>query len=217
MKTRNLQSSLLAIAAVTALAFMADNVAAQDSTAAIAPPVAASQPAPQLSYGVPQVLQLVQAKVSDGIIVSYIQNSGTIYSLKADEIVYLKQAGVSDPVLNAMLAQRSRLTGSTEPAATTASSPAASVQTDTPAPTPAELPAPTTPAPAVTYVQTAPPSTVYVVPEAQAYPYDPLYYGAYPYYGYYGAPYPALSFSFGFGDRGGGFRGGGFNGGWRHR
>ena len=83
MKTRNLQNSLLAIAAVAALAFTAGNVAAQDSTAAAAQPAAASQPAPQLSYGVPQVLQLVQAKISDGIIVSYIQNSGTIYSLKA--------------------------------------------------------------------------------------------------------------------------------------
>ena len=112
MKTRNFQSSFLAIAAVTALAFTAGNVAAQDSTAATAQPAAASQPAPQLSYGVPQVLQLVQAKVSDGIIVNYIQNSGTIYSLKADEIVYLKQQGVSDNVLNAMLNQRSRLTGS---------------------------------------------------------------------------------------------------------
>ena len=105
MKTGNLQSSLLAIAAVTAFAFAAGNVVAQDSTTT-------AQPAPQLSYGVPQVLQLEQAKVSDGNIVSYIQNSGTIYALKADEIVYLKQQGVSDAVLNAMLNQRSRLTGS---------------------------------------------------------------------------------------------------------
>jgi hypothetical protein len=126
MKTQNLQSSLLAIAAIIALVFTAGNVAAQEPTAATAQSAAASQPAPQLSYGVPQVLQLVQARVSDGIIVSFIQNSGTIYSLNAGEIVYLKQQGVSDPVLNAMLNQRSRLTGSTDPAATTASSTTAS-------------------------------------------------------------------------------------------
>ena len=223
MKTRNLQSSLLAIAAVTALAFTAGNVTAQDSTAATtAQPAAASQPAPQLSYGVPQVLQLAQAKVSDGIIVSYIQNSGTIYSLNAGEIVYLKQQGVSDAALNAMLNQRSRLTGSTEPATTTASAPTTSVQTYAPA----------TPAPAVTYVQqTAPPSTVYVIPDTQTYQYDTWYYSTYPYYGYgpyygYYRPYPAVSFSFGFGNRwegfhggghgGGGFRGGGFNNGGHH-
>ena len=208
MKTRNLQSSLLAIATVTTLAFTGGNIAAQDSIAAL--PAAASQPAPQRSYGVPQVLQLAQAKVSDGIIVNYIQNSGTIYSLKAGEIVYLKQQGVSDAVLNAMLNQRSRLTGSTEPATTTASSTAASGQTYVPA------------VPAVSYVQAAPPATVYIIPDTQTYRYDTYYYSAYPYYDYYGWPYPAVSLSFGFGDRwggwrgGGGFRGGGFHSGGFH-
>jgi len=217
MKTRNLQNSLLAIAIVTALAFTAGNVAAQDSTTATAQPAVASQPAPQLSYGVPQVLQLAQAKVSDGIIVSYIQTSGTIFSLRADEIVYLKQQGVSDPVLNAMLAQRSRLTGSTEPATTTASSTTTSAQTDTPA---------------VTYVQSTPAyvpsSTVYIIPDTQTYEYDAWYYSHRSYYGYYGyyGYYPAVSLSFGFGNRwggyygggyhGGGFRGGGFGGGHHH-
>jgi uncharacterized membrane protein YgcG len=215
MKTENLQSSLLAIAAITALVFTAGNVAAQEPTAATAQSAAASQPAPQLSYGVPQVLQLVHARVSDGIIVSFIQNSGTIYSLNAGEIVYLKQQGMSDPVLNAMLAQRSRLTGSTEPATTTASSTTASTQTYTPAPQPA-----------VTYVETTPAyvpsSTVYVIPDTQTYQYDAWYYGGYPYYsyrpysgyyGYYGS-YPALSFSFGWGGNYGGGYHGGYNGGW---
>ena len=129
MKIKCFQSSLLAIATVTALAFTAGNVAAQDSTAAATP-----SPPPQASLrcNFPTAcrrLQLVQAKVSDGIIVNYIQNSGTIYSLKAGEIIYLKQQGASDSVLNAMLNQRGRLTGSTEPSTTTASSPDASDQT----------------------------------------------------------------------------------------
>lgn len=202
MKTKYFQNSLLAIATVTALTFMAGNVAAQDSTAAPA------QSAPQLSYGVPQVLQLVQAKISDGIIVNYIQNSGTIYGLNAGEIVYLKQQGASDIVLNAMLNQRSRLTGSTEPATSTASAPAASDQTYASA------------APAVTYVQqSVPSSTVYIIPDTQTYRYNASYYGGYPYhsypaYGYYG--YPAVSFSFGFGNHWGGYHSGGFNGGGYH-
>jgi hypothetical protein len=205
MKTENLQSSFLAIAAVAVLALTAGNVAAQDSTATAAQPAVASRSAPQLSYGVPQVLQLEQAKISDGIIVNYIQNSGTIYGLKADEIVYLKQQGVYDNVLNAMLNQRSRLTGSTEPATTTASPTTASTQTYAPA----------TPAPAVTYVQQpAPSSTVYIIPDTQTYQYDAWYYGGYPYYGYpyYGGYYgwPAVSLSFGWG----GHYGGGYRGGW---
>jgi len=202
MKTRSIQNSLLAFAAATALAFTAGNVAAQDSTAQ---PAATSQPTLQLSYGVPQVLQLAQAKVSDGIIVSYIQNSGTIYSLKASEIVYLKQQGVSDNVLNAMLNQRGRLTGSTEPATTTASSTAAGSDATY-----------TTAAPTASYVQTAPPSTVYVIPDTQTYRYNTYYYNSYPSYayypysyGYYGV-YPAISFSFGWG----GNYHGGYYGGW---
>ena len=202
MKTKCFRSSLLAIAAA-ALAVTAGNVAAQDSTTtaaqlATAQLAAPSPPALQLSYGVPQVLQLVQAKVSDGIIVNYIQNSGTIYSLTAGEIIYLKQQGASDSVLNAMLNQRSRLTGSTEPSTTTASSADTRSQTY---------------APAVTYVQTAPPSTVYVIPDTQTYQYYGGPYYNYPYYGgYYG--WPAVSLSFGWG---GGYRGGWHGGGWHRR
>jgi hypothetical protein len=210
MKTKRFRSSLLVIAAA-ALAFTAGNVVAQDSTTAAAQLATAqlaapSPPALQLSYGVPQVLQLVQAKVSDGIIVNYIQNSGTIYSLTAGEIIYLKQQGASDNVLNAMLDQRNRLTGSTGTSATTtASSTDASAQTSAPA------------APAVTYVQTAPAyvpsSTVYVIPDTQTYQYYGGPYYSYPYYGgYYG--WPAVSLSFGWGGRyGGGWHGGG----WHHR
>ena len=209
MKTRNFGNSFLAVAAITALVLLAGNAVAQDS--ATAQPPAASQPAPQLSYGVPQVLQLVQAKVSDGIIVSYIQNSSTIYSLTASEIVYLKQQGVSDNVLNAMLNQRSRLAGSTESAPMTASAPvagapASSDQTYTAS------------APPVTYVQqSAPSSTVYVVPDTQTYYYSYPYYSyySYPYYGGYYSGWPAVSLSFGLGgyNYGGSYYHGGYYGG----
>ena len=166
MKTHSLQSSFLAIAAITALAFLTGNVVAQDSSATTnAQPAAASQPAPKLSYGVPQILQLAQAKVSDGIIVQYVQNSGTIYTPTASEIIYLHQQGVSDIVLNAMLDQRRRLTGSTEP---TMPAPAGSSAAQTAATTAAQ--------PSVSYVETAPDytpsSTVYVIPDTQTYDYD---------------------------------------------
>jgi len=206
MKTGKLKSSLLAIAAAATLDFMAVNVVAQDATTA--QPMVASQPAPQLSYGVPQVLQLVQAKVSDGVIVSFIQNSGTIYSLKAGEIVYLKQLGVSDNVLNAMLNQRSRVAGSTDSAAMTASAPPASAPAASDQTYAAAAPA----APAVTYVQqAAQPSTVYVIPNTQTYYYSSPY--VYPYYGgYYG--WPAVSLSFGWGGYYGSGYHGGYYGGW---
>jgi hypothetical protein len=185
MKTRYFQISLLA--AATSLAFIAGKVDAQISTVS-AQSAVAGQFAPQLSYGVPQVLQLVQAKISDSVIVNYIQSSSTIYSLSADEIVYLKQQGVSDNALNAMLNQRSRVSGYTQPAATTtsASAPASSV----PATSDQSYSAT---APAVTYVQqAAQPSTVYVVPNTQT------YYYSYPYYSGYYYGWPAISLSFGY-------------------
>ena len=193
MKTRNLQRSS---AAILIAAFLAGNVLAQDS---------ATPAAVQLSYGMPQVLQLAQAKVGDDTIVAYVKNSGTIYSLNASQIVYLKQQGVSDQVITAMLNQRQNVTGTAAPASSTAPQPNSSVDTST-----------AVAQPTVTY-QTVPSSTVYVMPDTQTYNYDAYYYQPY-YYPYYAWPYPAVSFSFGFGHgfRGGGFRGGGFHGGFHH-
>ena len=215
------QNSLLAVAIVAALGFTAGTISAQDSLNA-AQPTAASQPAPKLSYGVPQILQLAQAKVSDGIIVQYIQNSGTIYTPNASEIIYLHQQGVSDIVLNAMLDQRRRLTGSTEP---TMPAPAGSsaAQTATTAVT----------QPSVTYIETTPAytpsSTVYVIPDTQTYNYDTYYYQEpyyYPYVNYpfggnyyvgsyydYGWSYPSVSFSLGYVGGWGGYSHDGFHGG----
>ena len=214
MKTRTFHRSLIAIAAVTAL--LATNIVAQDaSTSATTPNVAQTAApagsAPQLSYGVPQVLQLSQAKIGDNTIVAYIQNSGTIYSLNASEIVYLKQQGVSDAVLTTMLNQRQRVT---QAAAQTAPQAPATVTMPQPG-SPDARSAETSTAvaqPTVTYVQTVPSSTVYVIPDTQTYQYYNNYYPAYGYYPYYsGWYYPPVSFSFGFG---GGYRGGYYHGGW---
>jgi hypothetical protein len=50
--------------------------------------------APRLPYGVADVVKLSRAQVSEEIIVSYIQNSGTVYSLEPKDILYLKDQGV---------------------------------------------------------------------------------------------------------------------------
>jgi uncharacterized membrane protein YgcG len=179
MKTLNLQNSLMTMAAIAGLSLSAMTVVAQT--------------APQLSYGVPQVLQLAQAKVSDSTIIAYIHNSGYSYGLDANQIIYLRQQGVSDAVINTMLTQPKNA--------------AANEQTTPP---PADQSSTATVQPAVTYVQSAPPSSVYVVPDTQTYCYDSTYYQPY-YYPYYG--YPAVSLSFGFGGGWGGYHGGGWHGG----
>jgi len=206
MKIRSLQSLVLTLAAITGVTLLAAKAVAQDSTT---PTTAATQAAPQLSYGVAQVVQLAHANVGEDVIVNYIQNSGNAYGLDANQILYLKQQGVSDRVINTMLNQRSRMP--------------APVQTAPPPNNPdangAQIPTPT-PAPAVSYVQTAPPQTVYVIPDTQTYNYYASYPYYYPYYGgyYYGGP--AVSLSFGWGGYYGGYRGyyggyhGGYYGGW---
>lgn len=215
MKTFNFQKPRPAIAVLTILALTAGQALAQDSTtsttaANTAQPPSASQAAPQLSYGVPEVLQLSQAKIGDSTIINYIHNSGNNYGLNAAQIIYLRQQGVSDTVVNAMLNQRSQNAPSGVPAATAIAS-----SSDTASAVPAQS--------SVTYVETAPSSSVYVVPDTQAYYYnDWLYYHS-PYYSYYPAyywPYSGVSVSF-IGGRGwvgyrGGWHGGDFHtgGGW---
>lgn len=156
MKTRMFSS--LAIVAISTLAVMTGTVVAQDSVAG-----SSTAAAPALSYGVEPVVELAQAKVSDDIIVRYVQNSGTIFALQAPEIVYLKQQGVSDAVLGAMMDQRERLTGSTEPAVTV---PPATITDDS---APAAVIQP------VAYVAPAPAPIVYVIPDTQTYRYNREY------------------------------------------
>ena len=209
MKTRNSSGLLLTIAAVTATCLLTRDVMAQGSSDVatipnVAPAAAPAGGAPvQLSYGVSQIIQLSQAKVNDDTIVNYIRNSGSSYGMDAGQIIYLKQRGVSDAVINTMLNQQ-------RPAAQAAPQPAYPAASST---------ATVVAQPAVTYVQTAPAyvpsSTVYVIPDTQSYQYANWYNYYHPYCGYYpyysGWCYPSVSFSFGFG---GGYRGGYYHGGW---
>ena len=140
-----------------------------------------------MSYGVAQVLKLEQAKVGDSVIVNYVQSSGVTYDLKADEIVYLKEQGLSDDVLNAMMNQRTSLAGSAQ----TAAAPSAPASPPTASPSANTSQTATAAAPSVTYIQQQPAqsSTVYVVPTSPTYYYtSPAYY---PYYG--GSSYPAAN------------------------
>jgi hypothetical protein len=206
MKIRNSANSLLTIAAVTVTCLFARDVLAQigSSDAAtiqnVAPTAAPAQNTPvQLSYGVVQILRLSQAKVNDDTIINYIRNSGSSYGMDAGQIIYLKQQGVSETVINAMINQ---------PRLTTTVTPAASQS----ATTAGTQPTATYVQPTATYV---PSSTVYVIPDTQSYQYQAWYDYYHPYYGYYpyyysGWYYPSVTFSFGYG---GGWHGG-YHGGW---
>jgi hypothetical protein len=195
MKTNHWQK-MLAVLAVAGLALSASKTLAQNSTATTtAQPAAVNAPVPQLSSGVSQIMQLAQAKVSDDTIIAYIKNSGNIFGLNADQIIYLRQQGISDAVITTMLNQPRPVVAVATPT-TPAPQPVASTAYSGPVST-------ATVAPTVTYVQTVPDTTYYYQPD-----YQPYYYPAY-------AWYPPVSFSFGWGGGwGGGWHGGGHGGGW---
>jgi len=211
---------MMTVAVMVLCSQVAPVLRAQDSNSApasadAAAPASVSDTRPvQLSPGVPDILKLGRAHVGDEAITAFISNSGRTYHVSVSEILYLREQGVSDQVVTAMLNSRQN-------AASTAAQPAP--QSAATGPTAdwvnsSPQPAPAAPQPAAqfepTYVEAAPiytqPSPVYVYPAPSYGYYDP-----WPYY--WG--YPSLSIGFGFGGghyggyHGGDFHGGGFHGG----
>jgi hypothetical protein len=202
--------SLSAAVGCSALLLLTIGAAAQTTGSTSVAATPAVQPVVQerLPYGVDDVLKLSRAQVNEDIILNYVQNSGTIYNLGPNDIVYLRNAGVSDRVVNAMLDQRKRVPY--EQAAQAAAQPAVPSVAGTYDAGQSYSTAGSatgTSAYAQVYaqsqVQAQPaPSTLYVIP------YPPVrnaYYGYYSYQNHYGAPYysgyygPVVSFGFRFG------------------
>jgi surface antigen len=75
--------------------------------AAAAAAYVAQHPAPTLQ----EVVQLTANGTSDVVIINQIRNSGAVYNLTSDDIVYLKQNGVHDPVITEMQATAIRAPG----------------------------------------------------------------------------------------------------------
>ncbi len=61
-----------------------------------------------------QVISMSQAGLSDSVIVTHVQTHGVAYRLQPTDLIVLKQAGVSDPVIRAM--QTARLATTPPPA-----------------------------------------------------------------------------------------------------
>jgi len=207
MKTQTSSGLVLTLTLTAALVLAARIVPAQNTTTATA---SAGLTPPLLSYGVNQIIQLSQAKVGDDTIVNFIRNSGSSYGLDANQIVYLKQQGVSDTVLNTMLSQPrpTQTAAAAQPAAATATS-TATVNVIAQPEAPCFYVDPI-------YVTS---SSVYVIPDTQTYMYNTHtyhpYYGGRSYLGYRSYNY-GTHYSFGVG-YGGSHRGrGNYRGGWRH-
>ena len=209
---------VIVLCSQTAPVLLAQNSSPAPASAEAAAPASVSETRTvQLSSGVPEILKLGRAHVGDEVIIAFIMNSGRIYHLSASEILYLREQGVSDQVLTAMLSAGQNVAATSAQAAPQPVAQPA-LQSAPTGPTAVWANSSPQPAPAATqfapaYVEAAAP--VYAQPSpVYAYPAPSYeYYDSWPYY--WG--YPSLSFGFGFG-RGyyGGYHGGGFHGGGYH-
>jgi len=206
--------NLVSLGCVASL-FCTLSLGAAEVNATVSAPVPVASAQVAVSTGLPpaanEVVKLTRAQVSEDVILSYVQNSSSSSSLTSDDILRLRNEGVSDRVINAMLDRHSKVMDSLPK--TSAPVPVYADNSSSSAPA---QPAPTVEAPL------APTSSTYVIPYPAATSayygyYRPYYYPysyGYPYYGYggyYGGP--VFSFRFGFAGHGGGWRGG-HGGGW---
>jgi outer membrane lipoprotein SlyB len=56
------------------------------------------------AMGMVDVVQMVQSHVSDELVINEIRSTGSVFHLSAQDTIWLKQNGVSDPVIQEMMA-----------------------------------------------------------------------------------------------------------------
>lgn len=200
----------------------------------------------RLSAGLDDVVKLHKAGVDETVILAFIENSSVAYHPSAQEIIKLRELGISSPIITTLLRRgdevRQRAAQVRKESLVQSPQPAAPAATASTQPT----------APAVSAIQ---PASVYYAPSAypvssptvvyatypapyavgsyayggcyypRHYTYYPSYYSYRPHYysscyprvSHYSSFYPRVSFGVSFGGgRFGGFHRGGFRGGFRH-
>ena len=68
-----------------------------------------------ISYAVEEIIKLSHSNISETVIINYIETSGTLYDLKARDLIHLRDEGVTDPVINAMIDQRKKFQANAAP------------------------------------------------------------------------------------------------------
>jgi hypothetical protein len=128
-----------------------------------APEKAPAVPA-SLSPGAAEVVKLATSGVGDEVVLAYITNSQALFDLSANDVLYLKDLGLSPEVTTAMLNHDSMLRSQAPPTAPAPAAPAPAPAA--PAAPPAYAPVPdatatVATAPAPVYVSTPPPDVTY--------------------------------------------------------
>lgn len=157
--------------ALTGVANRADSLNAStdapDIANAPATPVAAEAPAPadvHLSGPATEVVKLANSGVDQSVMLAFVTNSTSSFDLNAEQLIYLRDVGIPDAVVTAMM-QQDQLLKTAAPAPASQPTPAP-VVTAPPAEPEAPMPAPAAVAPAYDPNAAPPPA----VPVAEAYP-----------------------------------------------
>lgn len=139
--------------------------------------------AANVSAPLKEIVKLSESGADASVIQAFVENSPVAYNPKAEEIIYLHDHGISNPIITAMIQHGAKVR---EQQAATQATLAAS-QPMPPPPIPGDAMAPQGEAP----YEVTPPSDTYPVYPADpgyAYPYPNYYYPAYPTFGVYVAP-----------------------------
>lgn len=217
MKTTRV--SLIVVSTMLTIATVPTGLRAQNTPAASTATDAAKTEAQRLKIASPieEVVELSKSGVGDAVVVSYIQSSERTYNVGAQDIINLRNQGVSPEVTTALIQRgaEQRQTAATAAAEAAKAQKAAEAETVAVAPTYQTQP--------TTTVVAAPATVTYYEPVRPASTVSVTYIG-YPRYSYYSAPcypnyvtygssyyspsyyYPRTSFAVGVGF--GGYRGG---------
>ncbi|MEY2428048.1 MAG: hypothetical protein QOJ40_933 [Verrucomicrobiota bacterium] len=190
MKTsiRSINRPLFAGLALTAL-FLCSPAKAEIRLTANATADATVNP-PRFSPGIADVVRMVDAKIEADVIIAYINSSRIPYNPAVNEIIALKERGVSPVILTAMLQHGGEVRAQMAQASTSAPAPASNPYST------ATTPYPATPA----YDYGVQPAYSY---DPYAYSYPAYGYSYYPYYGYdWGWPFIGAAFDLGWCGRG---------------
>ena len=142
-------------------------------------------PAP--SSAVEDIIKLSRADISEAVILNFIDTSGTLYDLKPRDVIRLRDEGVKDSVINAMIDQRRKF--ETNAAPTVAPEPTPTPAVQSPCPVSCNL------CGGPMYCKREPISTVYVIPYSSSRPAYASYgygygnWGSYAYYGPWQRPF----------------------------
>ncbi|HWD91182.1 MAG TPA: hypothetical protein VG938_02420 [Verrucomicrobiae bacterium] len=224
MKSRILSFLTVGVLAGSGLMAQAVDTAPVQASATVTVP---SPSAPEFSGRINDIVALSRSGVDQSVVLSYIKTSPGPFQPSADEIIRLRDAGLTTDELTTMLQRGAELREQAQVASAQAY--AASTQYAQSSPAYAQQAPATVVTPPATYVDptynpyyTQPASSVVYIGGSYGYPYlnsgycYPYYYSSYPYY-YSRGYYPRVGFGFGFnnfGHFGGGFHAvGGFHGG----